>query len=277
MTGMAAGALALPPGTRLVPFWNGAITPIPSADKRQLADAALGAARSAGASYCDVRIGRYLNQFVITRETKVQNVVNTESSGVGVRVIANGAWGFAATSEVTPDSVARTARQAVAVAKANAKLQAEPVQLAPDEGRTARSAGRRRSRRTRWKCRSRTRSTCCSASTTPRLEAGANFVNSILFLVNEQKYFASTDGSYIDQDIHRIWAPMTVTAVDKATGKFRTRDGLSRADGHGLRIPRRRAGRQDAGSPGRRDRLRRLLRHDRRRGRRPAKHARRKS
>ena len=46
MTGMAAGALALPPGTRLVPFWNGAITPIPSADKRQLADAALGAARS---------------------------------------------------------------------------------------------------------------------------------------------------------------------------------------------------------------------------------------
>jgi predicted Zn-dependent protease len=42
--------------------------------------------------------------------------------------------------------------------------------------------------------------------------AGADFVNSMLFLVNEQKYFASTDGSYIDQDVHRIWAPMTVTA-----------------------------------------------------------------
>src|SRR3546814_18987962 len=49
----------------------------------------------------------------------------------------------------------------------------------------------------------------------------------MLFLVNEQKYFASTDGSYIDQDVHRIWTPMTVTGIDKASGKFRTREGLS--------------------------------------------------
>ena len=38
--------------------------------------------------------------------------------------------------------------------------------------------------------------------------------------MNEQKYFASTDGSYIDQDMHRIWPPLTATAVDKTTGKF---------------------------------------------------------
>ena len=55
----------------------------------------------------------------------------------------------------------------------------------------------------------------------------------MLFLVNEQKYFATTDGSYIDQDVHRIWAPMTVTAIDKASGKFRTRDGLSSPMGMG--------------------------------------------
>jgi TldD protein len=48
-----------------------------------------------------------------------------------------------------------------------------------------------------------------------------------LFQVNQQKYFASTDGSYIDQDVHRLWSPFTATAVDKASGKFRTRDGLS--------------------------------------------------
>ena len=66
------------------------------------------------------------------------------------------------------------------------------------------------------------------------INAGGSFVNSMLFLVNEQKYFASTDGSYIDQDVHRIWAPMTVTAIDKATGKFRTRDGLSSPMGMGF-------------------------------------------
>jgi TldD protein len=56
----------------------------------------------------------------------------------------------------------------------------------------------------------------------------------MMFLVNEQKYFASTDGSYIDQDVHRIWTPFTVTAIDKGTGKFRTRDGLSAPMGLGF-------------------------------------------
>jgi TldD protein len=66
------------------------------------------------------------------------------------------------------------------------------------------------------------------------MNAGASFVNSILFLVNEQKYFASTDGSYIDQDVHRIWAPLNITAVDKASGKFRNRAGLSAPMGMGF-------------------------------------------
>ena len=65
------------------------------------------------------------------------------------------------------------------------------------------------------------------------VEAGASFMASRMFVVNEQKYFASTDGSCIDQDVHRIWAPFTVTAIDKASGKFRTRDGLSAPMGMG--------------------------------------------
>ena len=53
------------------------------------------------------------------------------------------------------------------------------------------------------------------------MEGGASFMQSLMFQVNQQKYFASTDGSYIDQDVHRIWAPLNVTAIDKASGKFR--------------------------------------------------------
>ncbi len=59
--------------------------------KKRLADAGLSAATDAGASYCDVRVGRYLRQFVITRDSHIENVVNTESTGVGVRVLAGGA------------------------------------------------------------------------------------------------------------------------------------------------------------------------------------------
>ncbi|MCU6452459.1 TldD/PmbA family protein [Sphingomonas sp. A2-49] len=201
--------------------------------KKRLADAALNAAKSAGATYCDVRVGRYLRQFVITREANVQNVVNTESLGTGIRVIADGAWGFAATNEMTPDAVAKAAQLATAIAKANARTQTAPVQLAPTPGLGEVS----------WKT-----PIVKNAMAVPIKDkvdlllgvnaaaqgAGANFVNSMLFLVNEQKYFASTDGSYIDQDVHRIWAPMSVTAIDKATGKFRTRGGLSAPMGMGF-------------------------------------------
>ncbi|MDI1253216.1 TldD/PmbA family protein [Thermomonas sp.] len=200
--------------------------------KKSLADTALQAAREAGATYCDVRIGRYLRQFVSTREDKVNGVVNTESTGVGIRVIAGGAWGFAATSDMTPDAVAAAARQATALAKANSGARIAPVELAPTPGLGEVS----------WKAPIRKNSMLVPikekvelllAVNAAAMKAGANYVNSSVFAINEQKYFASTDGSYIDQDIHRIAAPMSVTVIDKASGKFRSRDGLSAPMGMG--------------------------------------------
>ena len=200
--------------------------------KKSMADAALQAATQAGASYSDVRIGRYLRQFVITREDKVQNVVNTESSGVGIRVIANGAWGFAATNDMTTQGVAKAALQAVAIAKANAKSQTSPVQLAPTRG-VGEVAWKTPIRKNAMAVPIKDKVDLLLGVNAAATNAGANFVNSMLFLVNEQKYFASTDGSYIDQDVHRIWAPMSVTGIDKASGKFRTREGLSAPMGMG--------------------------------------------
>nr|WP_295378567.1 TldD/PmbA family protein [Pseudoxanthomonas sp.] len=201
--------------------------------KKRLADTAMTAAKEAGASYCDVRIGRYLRQFVITREDKVQNVVNTESTGVGIRVIANGAWGFAATHELTAQGVARAAQQAAAIAKANSKVQAKPVQLAATPG-VGEVSWKTPIRKNAMAVPIKDKADLLLGVNAAAINAGADFVNSMLFLVNEQKYFASTDGSYIDQDVHRIWVPMTVTAIDKASGKFRTRDGLSSPMGMGF-------------------------------------------
>ncbi|MBL0164929.1 MAG: TldD/PmbA family protein [Xanthomonadales bacterium] len=201
--------------------------------KKRLADTAMTAAKADGATYCDVRIGRYLRQFVITREDKVQNVVNTESSGVGIRVIANGTWGFAASSDLSADSVAKAARQAVQIAKANSKLTTDPVQLAPVKG-VGEVSWATPIVKNSMEVPIKDKVDLLLGVNAAAIKAGANFVNSMLFQVNEQKYFASTDGSYIDQDIHRIWAPMTVSAIDKATGKFRSRDGLSMPAGMGF-------------------------------------------
>jgi TldD protein len=225
-------------GVMLVPVFGNAIAaeellnPLAVSFKKSLADTAMDAARKAGASYCDVRIGRYLNQYITTRDLNVESVTNTESSGVGVRVIANGAYGFAATNSITPDAVANAARQAVAIARANAKLQNEPVRLAPVKGvgEVAWATPIKKDWRT---VPVKDKAEMLIAANKAGLDAGASFMTANLFQINQQKYFASTDGSYIDQDIHRLWAPINATAVDKASGKFRSRAGLAPPVGMG--------------------------------------------
>ncbi|MBI6116528.1 TldD/PmbA family protein [Salegentibacter maritimus] len=200
--------------------------------KRRLADVALNTAKSLGSTYADARIGRYLNQYVFTREDKVQNVVNTESFGIGIRVIANGTWGFASTNNVTEDGIMKATQQAVAIAKANSRIQKEPVKLAPVESHGEVS----------WKTPIKKdfkevpvseKVDLLLSANAAALDNGANFVNSALFMVNEQKYFASTEDSYIDQDIHRIWPTFGVTAIDREAGKFKSRSAMSAPMGMG--------------------------------------------
>jgi TldD protein len=207
-------------------------SPADKALRKSLADVALNAATKAGATYADARIGRYLRQFVITRETRVENVVNTESTGIGIRVIVNGTWGFAATSDLSPDAVAKAAQQAAAIAKANSKFQSAPVQLAPTKG-VGEVSWATPIKKNAMEVPVKEKVDLLMAVNNAALKAGADYVNSVMFLVNEQKYFASTDNSYIDQDIHRIWTPMQVTAIDKKSGKFRTRSELSAPMGMG--------------------------------------------
>lgn len=195
--------------------------------KKRLADAGLNAATAKGATYADVRIGRYLNQYVMTREDKVQNIINTESFGVGVRVIANGCWGFAAIGDTqSEEDVARTAEKAVAFAKAHSRLMKKPVQLAPQKG-FGEVSWKTAVQKNSFEIPVKEKTDLLLSVNGAAMSNGADFVNSVLFMINEQKYFASTDGSYIDQDVHRIWPNFTVTAVDKASGLIATRDSLS--------------------------------------------------
>jgi TldD protein len=231
-TGLGLGSLMLPPFMGRAIAAEELLFVLDPALKKRLADAALTAARESGASYCDIRIGRYLRQFVITREATVQNIVNTESTGVGIRTLVNGTWGFAATSILDIDSVTAAARQAAAIAKANSTAQTARVVMAPNKG-VGEIQWRTPIRKNSMEVPVKEKVDMLLDVNAAAMEAGASFVNSTLFLVNEQKYFASSEGSYIDQDVHRIWAPLSVTAVDKESGKFRTRAGLSAPMGMG--------------------------------------------
>jgi len=235
MAGMGLGALALPKlpfGSRFIDEAEALQGGMDVATKKSLADVALNAAKSGGATYADVRIGRYLNQFVITRENRVQAIANTESFGVGIRVIANGSWGFAATNDVTAEGMAKTAAKAVAVAKANSKIITEPVQLAPQKG-YGEVAWKTPIVKNVFEVPLKEKIDLLLQVNGLAMSGGASFVNSALLAINEQKYFASSDGSYIDQDIHRLYPNFNVTKIDKASGKFQTRRSLSSPVGMG--------------------------------------------
>ncbi|NOT73932.1 MAG: TldD/PmbA family protein [Cyclobacteriaceae bacterium] len=234
IAGLGIGGLMLPLNLlgNEVPHETLLDSPLDTAQKKQLADVALNTARSNGGTYADVRIGRYLNQFISTRENKVQNIVSTESFGVGIRVIVKGTWGFASTNDVSADGIKKATERAVAIAKANSKFQKEPVKLAALKG-VGEVTWKTPIQKNALEVPVSEKAALLLSANAAAQKAGASFANSNLFQVNEQKYFASSEGSYIDQDIHRLWPTFTVSVIDRASGKFKTRDAMSAPVGMG--------------------------------------------
>jgi TldD protein len=93
---------------------------------------ALDTARQRGATYADVRVMHHRQRDLTTKSGRVGTLGQTESVGLGIRVVAQGAWGFASTDQLTREGVAACAAQAVAIAKASALAKKDDVQLAPE-------------------------------------------------------------------------------------------------------------------------------------------------
>ena len=113
------------------PLITGSVAPSTDAYIEDLAMEALNAAKAAGASYADVRIGRYRRQSISTRERQITGVSDNESYGIGVRTLVGGAWGFAATATMTPAGAQQAAQQAARLSRAAKSVQKKQVELAP--------------------------------------------------------------------------------------------------------------------------------------------------
>jgi TldD protein len=191
---------------------------------RELMMTALGAAKAAGASYSDVRIGRYRNSVVATRERQITRTADTDSIGTGVRVLVDGTWGFAATNLMTADAVAAAAREAVVIAKANRIARDMPVQLAPSASYPAAT----------WKSSftidpftiplEQRADLLLRANAAAMTVKGLSFVTSALAFVKEDRSFASSEGSVITQTVVRSSVPFQATAT--APGDFQTRGNV---------------------------------------------------
>ncbi|HSC77206.1 MAG TPA: TldD/PmbA family protein [Candidatus Acidoferrales bacterium] len=100
---------------------------------RDWANWALDTAKTRGATYADVRVvdARYRN--LSTKNGQVGTFSESESLGLGVRALADGAWGFAATDQLTRERIQETAALAVSIARASARVKQHDLVLAPEE------------------------------------------------------------------------------------------------------------------------------------------------
>jgi TldD protein len=200
---------------------------------KELLMAAINAAKMAGADYADVRVQRLQQNFVLTREQQILNVVDTDTIGCGVRAIVDGTWGFGATRTLTVDGAAAAARHAVATARASRAARDVPVDLAPTDAYPDAT----------WQSDFTTDpwSVSLEQKTDLLLKANAEamkapnvkFVTSGLFFVKEERNYASTVGSSIRQTVVRSWPPMQITAVAPDRTDFQIRQNVVAPMGRG--------------------------------------------
>ncbi|CAN5548532.1 TldD/PmbA family protein [soil metagenome] len=190
---------------------------------RMLMQVALDTAKSGGASYADVRVSARRQQNVGTRDKIVTGVGDTDTFGLGVRTLVDGAWGFAATSNLTKDSIAGVTRLALEQARANRASQLRPVVLAPTPGNQVGE----------WSSPIKTDPFTVSIPEKVALLLAANEaaakvknvrnVQSSMFFLREEKTLMTSDGSYIVQTIYRTAPSMSITAISDDRTDFQTR------------------------------------------------------
>lgn len=99
---------------------------------QEIAAWALDTAKRRGASYADARVMDIRHRDISTKNGEVGNLSESESLGIGIRVIANGSWGFSSTDRLTREGVQACATEAVAIAKASSLAKTEDIALAPE-------------------------------------------------------------------------------------------------------------------------------------------------
>jgi len=207
--------------------------PSVQASTRALMMSAIDAARAAGASFSDVRIGRYRQNFVVTREQQIVQVVDTDSMGCGVRALVDGTWGFAATRVMTTDGVVEAAREAAAIAKANRIARDRAIEIAPAPAHadvTWKSAYTIDP----WTIPIEQKADFLLKANAEGMKAkNVKFVSSSMFFRKEERNYANTDGSVIAQTIIHTWVPMTFTAVSPDGTDFQNRSSVVQPMGRG--------------------------------------------
>ena len=187
----------------------------------ELIDLALDAATSAGAQYADIRLTERETESLTVKNGALEAATSNLSTGFGVRVLVDGAWGFAGSAVMTVPEVERVTREAVDIARASRLAAGDPVQLDDTSPQVARYA-------------------------TPVVEdpfavsiddklailfeadaamakvSGVNVREGSIEDARERKTFASSEGARIEQELTESGAGIEATAADESDSQVRS-------------------------------------------------------
>ncbi len=179
----------------------------------ELAQGAVEAAIGAGASYADARVVTDDSESLTVNNQQIEGMDRSRSRGLGVRVLVNGYWGFAATARLDDEEINRTATLATDIARAAARLPMEPVRLAPVEPAKA-----------QWSTPIKEDpfevpldekiALLVEASRRMRDVKGVSFAEANLDFYRRRTWFASSEGAAIEQTVTNSGGGMKATAVE---------------------------------------------------------------
>jgi TldD protein len=179
---------------------------------RDYSQRVLDLAQGLGASYADVRLETKRVQVVSVKNGAVDALADEESTGFGVRVLVDGAWGFASSARVEPAELGRVTRLAVEIARASGLARRQPITLGP----AVRSVGRYATPIVRdpfavsleYKL-----DLLFRADAAMRAVRGIGVAESSLECQRIEKTFASTEGAYVEQELVETGGGIEALAV----------------------------------------------------------------
>ena len=207
---------------------SAASTDLILAGSRLLADEAIArqaveAAQKAGAAYADARLVLWLRDRVSVRDDHIAGVGASEDYGLGLRVLVDGAWGFAATTAVDRKAAAQLAKDAVAIARRNARLLRAPIELVPTP--PVQGAWVSPFAEDPFAVPLQDKAEHLLAAARAALAVpGIQHVNAAVLAVREEKLLLTSEGSRVHQIFFRVMPSFTATAVDRRRGRFASRD-----------------------------------------------------
>ncbi|MEZ0240838.1 MAG: TldD/PmbA family protein [Chloroflexota bacterium] len=180
---------------------------------RDLTDRALNTADSLGATYTDVRIVSRRDESITVKSGRVEGVAMGESEGFGVRVLVDGAWGFAASHRLELDEADRVAALAVRIARASATALRNPVSL--DDRPPAEGTYETPVEEDPFKIPiARKIDDLVAADRAASSVKGVAFTESMYAAIRESKIFAASDGSYTEQTTTHVGGAVEANAIE---------------------------------------------------------------